>query len=146
MPGYYLTWQMLIGNHTKSQELLERVLVIYEKNYGKHHLQIAWVLNSLGDTYLLKGDLEIAQSLINKALNIFQQNNHPESYISLESLSDLYSKKSLEAVNKNNINRANFFKQISADYLKRALNIVTDYFPEHSPHILRVETKFKNLN
>jgi DNA-binding CsgD family transcriptional regulator len=94
----------------------------------------------------LKGDLELAKSLFNQALNIYKQKKHPEAYISLENLSSLFLKKYEQEINNNNIKKADSFKKRSLNCLTQALEIVTKSFPYDSVHIQRIQSKLKNQN
>jgi tetratricopeptide (TPR) repeat protein len=104
------------------------------------------VLRDLGQVYLLEGQVDAAEDLINKALSILQRSNHLESYKCLENLSDLYYKKSIQVENKEDIKQFQNFKKKALLYLKQSLKVANTYFPENSPHIIRIHDKLKNLN
>ena len=125
---------------------LEQVLTIYKKNYGEDHTSTALVLNSLGEAYLLMSDLANAETLFNQALTIFRKNEHPNSFISLEKLSELYIKRSIEEKNKGNIEEGmHNLKKQAIGYLKQALVILRTFMPEDSPHIARIKLKIQNI-
>ncbi|MBL9029974.1 MAG: hypothetical protein JNK42_05860, partial [Caedimonas sp.] len=84
--------------------------------------------------------------LIIKALKIFQESKHPESYACLENLAELYLRKSIQAANIKNISLSQKYKTQTIEYLNQALKVVTMHFPKDSPHIARVQSKLKNLN
>ena len=134
-----------LNDYDKSLKIHKQALAIYEQVYGNHHIQTAGVLNSLGEVSTLKGDIETAENLLNRALDILQKNKHPESYISLENLADLYLKKFEHAVTIGNIQKATDFRTQSINYLKQAQEIVTNSFPENSVHARRIKFKLKNL-
>jgi tetratricopeptide (TPR) repeat protein len=135
-----------IGEYTKAKKLSEEALILYKKNYGENHINTALVLNSLGAAHLLMNDLANAESLFNQALAIFQKNKHPNSFISLEKLSELYIKRSIEEKNKGNIDEGmrNLKKQ-AISYLKQALVILQTFMPKDSPHIARIKLKIQNI-
>ena len=134
-----------LGDYERAHILLKRVLPIYEKHYGKEHVQTAALLNYLGELYMSKDYIVAAENVINRAFSILKQTDHPERYISLEKLTELYLKKSTQEINKGNIQQARYFKNQSIDYLKQSLEIVKTYFPENSLHITRIQLKLKNL-
>ncbi len=88
----------------------------------------------MGQTSLLRGQIETAEKHINKALEILEKRNHPERYISLETLSELY------------LNKSKDLKQQAIDCLQQAHHIVKDFFPSDSPHIVRIQARIKSLS
>jgi len=134
-----------LGDYEKAKSFLEQSRAIYEKNYGQGHTEIARVLRSLGQVYLLEGHTETAENFLNQALKIFEQNKHPESYTSLENLSDLYLKKSIDEINRKNIQQSNNYKEQAASYLKQAQGIAKAYLPANAPQIIRIQSKLKEL-
>ncbi|WP_032113570.1 tetratricopeptide repeat protein [Candidatus Paracaedibacter symbiosus] len=149
----YIAWalgrlgyvHMKLGNYKKAKHLLERTLIIYKKNYGKDHTATARILQRLGQVYLLEGNTEAAENLISKSLKIFQQNKHPEIYICLESLAELYLKKSNIVMSTGDMGRAQVFKRQAIDCLKEALEIVKERVSPHSPHITRIHFKLEAI-
>ncbi|MBY0272620.1 MAG: tetratricopeptide repeat protein [Alphaproteobacteria bacterium] len=135
-----------LGNYERAKHLLQRSLMIHENNYGKDNVKTMQVLRDLGQVYLLEGQVDTAEDLINKALSILQRSNHLESYKCLEILSDLYYKKSIQVENKEDIKQFQNFKKKALLYLKQSLKVANTYFPENSPHIIRIHDKLKNLN
>ncbi|OJW52674.1 MAG: hypothetical protein BGO67_09420 [Alphaproteobacteria bacterium 41-28] len=131
-----------LGHYEKARGLLKQCLVTFEKYYGINQDVTARVLLDLGETYLAEGNIEVAENLMKKSLKIFQQNKHPLSYASLESLAELYLKKSRKNVN---VQETSNFKTKARDYLKQALEVVKIHFPEDSPHITRIQRKLNEL-
>ncbi|MBX9786075.1 MAG: tetratricopeptide repeat protein [Alphaproteobacteria bacterium] len=131
-----------LGNYTKAKNLLECSYQTYEKTYGKDHVDAAPVVMNLGQVYMLENDIKTAEILINKALEIFQVKKKAESYVCLESLSDLYLKKASQIMNKE---ESEIFKKQATDYLKQALEVIKAHFPKNSPHVPRIETKIIKL-
>lgn len=120
-------------------------LTLYEKEYGKDHISTSWIFRDLGQIALLKDQLENAEHLLNKALTIFQQSQHSESYTVLEDLTELYLKKSIQAVNKENTALSRNLKKQAIHYSQQALEIVKTYFSENSPHAQRIQLKLQTL-
>ena len=124
---------------------LEQVLTIYKKNYGEDHINTGLVLNSLGAAHLLMNNLAIVETLFNQALTILQKNEHPNSFISLEKLSELCIKRSIEENNKGNIQEMHGLKKQAIIYLEQALKVVQACLPEDSPHITRIKLKIQDI-
>ncbi len=129
----------------KAKESYEASLKIYEKHFGKNHIDTIRLLKNLGQVYLLQGNIQIAEKLIKEALEVFQKNEHSESYMCLESLAEIYMIKSSESHKSQDINQSNIFKRQAVDCLKKALGIIEIYYPEDSPHITRIELNLKKL-
>jgi tetratricopeptide (TPR) repeat protein len=134
-----------LKDYQKAKDILKQTLIIYEQTYGKNHIRTAGVLKDLGLVYLLEDKLETAEILLVKALDIFQQNNHPDSYLFLENLTKLFLKKSLVEMNKGNLQQSQNLKNQAIGYLKQALTVVKERLPEDSPHIARIQTKLNGL-
>ena len=130
-----------LGNYYEAQKSLEKSLIIYKKNYSTNHIDTARVLNSLGVFHLLTNNLDTAEILINQALVVFQQSEHPESFISLDKLADLYIKKSKQKEDSGNILQAQLFRQKAVSYLKQAKAIVEKDFPANSPYVEIIKDK-----
>lgn len=127
-----------LGDYTKAKYFLESSYKTYERTYGKDHVDVAPVVMSLGQVYMLENDIKAAETLINKALEIFQLKKKAESYTCLENLSDLYLKKAMQVTNKEEFE---ILKKQASDYLKQALEVIKTHFPKESPHVLRIEAK-----
>lgn len=134
-----------LGDYEEAKKLLQKSLVGYETQYGKDHLKTAFILKDLGEVYLMEGHLEASEASLQKALEIFQQNKHPDNYTVLEILTELYLKKSKQAENKGNLQQSHTFKVQALTYLNQALKIVRTYFPSENPHIKRIQNRLKNL-
>ena len=127
-----------LGDTQKAKALLEKNLVVFEKHYGKDHLENAPIIRDLGKVYLTEGNQEAAEKLFNHSLQIYENYTHCERYSALECLGDLYHEKSKQAANKE---QANLYKEKAANYLKQALHVLQTHFPNHSPHMIRVQNK-----
>jgi tetratricopeptide (TPR) repeat protein/DNA-binding CsgD family transcriptional regulator len=119
-----------MGKYDLAKEILEQKIDKYSQYHGAEHVRTAEVINSLGNVYLLQKDFAKAEELFKKALNIFQKRNHPNAYMALENLSELYS-------SKNN--------SLAKDYLVKALQIAEDALPADSPYITRLRGKLEKL-
>ena len=134
-----------LGNHEKAKTLLENSLIIYQKTYGEYHIETARVLNNLGQVYLLEGRQDTSERFIKKALAIFQYRKHPESYKALESLADLYLKKSVQGIIQEEKRQSRDFKKQAIDSLKKALKIVKNHLPADSSHAVRIHSQLEKL-
>ncbi|MBW8308740.1 MAG: tetratricopeptide repeat protein [Candidatus Paracaedibacteraceae bacterium] len=134
-----------LGDYEKARSLLNKGLVDYEKHYGKEHRENARILMELGKLCFLEGKLKSAEELIHKSLTIFSQNQHPEAYVALEYLADIYLKKSSYALSDGNIEQSVTFKEQAKTYLEQASNIVKKYFPPNSPHLKRIQHKMDRI-
>lgn len=131
--------------YDKARKLLENGLPLCENYYGKDHFLIAYVLRNLGQLSLLENDIEKANTLFKRSLDIYQKTNHVDIYATLESLADLYIKKSTFGV-KNNQKQSESFKIQAINYLRQAQEIVKAHFPPDSPHLIRIQSKLKTLD
>ena len=92
-----------LGEYKSAKESLTQSLVSFEKYYGKDHIAVGKVIMELGKIDLLQEQIESSEIFLMQALKILQDSKHPERYLCLESLADLYSKKSMQAkTNSNN--------------------------------------------
>jgi tetratricopeptide (TPR) repeat protein len=135
-----------LKDHQKAKDLVKKSLIIYEKYYGKDHIKTARVLKDLGLVYLEEGQLETAEELLVKALGIFQQSKHSDIYLFLESLAELFLKKSFFERDKGNLQQSQGLKKQAINYLEQALTTVKNHFPEDSPHIVRIEKKLNSID
>lgn len=135
-----------LGEYQKARKLLKKSLADYERIYGQDHIKTSRVLNYLGRCHIIGGDLDTAENLVSRALIIFRQHSHPETYVSLELLGDIYSEKTKKVRIKDgdNITFKNYRNQ-ATDYFKQAIKVVKLYFVNNSIHIRRIEQKMKNI-
>lgn len=131
-----------LGKYQNAITLLEQSRIIYEKTFGTNHTDTAWVLVNLGQAYMNGGQLETAERYINHAVEVFQKNNHPELYKSLEALAEVYLRK---AANQKNKHQSRQHKEQATASLKKALEILKIHFPHNSPHIRRISAKLNDL-
>jgi DNA-binding CsgD family transcriptional regulator/tetratricopeptide (TPR) repeat protein len=131
--------------YTKAKLMLEQILTIYLKNFGKHHITVAGVLNMLGEVYFLANDEKNAESFLLESCKIFKEKNHPDYYMCLENLSDLYSYRAKIAYANADTHAAIIMKNQSIDYLKQSLAVLQNYFPPASAHIKKIQLKLNTL-
>jgi tetratricopeptide (TPR) repeat protein len=121
-------------------------LKISEEEFGKDHIEMGLILQSLGHVYLLQDQVEPAQKHVEKALKILQQHKHPELHVSLESLADIYLKKSLDSKNKGDKLQEQKFREQAITFLHEALEVVKIHFRANSPFIMRIQSKINKLS
>ena len=136
---------MRLGDYQKAREYLEKALPIFEMNYGRDHLETAYVLETLGELDLLTEKFDSSEKFLKEALSIFINNNHPEAYRTLEDLSDLYLKLYERKFRENERELAQKLKEEALQFLTQALELITTHFPENFPHLTRVKRKLENL-
>ena len=124
--------------YEKAINLLNKSIVILEDYFGENHIKTAKVFLTLGHSYLQKGDLVNAKILLNKALEIFNNNDHPHSFFCLELLAEVY-KQEYYKTNNPELKKEYLYKVTS--FLKKALKIVENQFPSDSPHAIRLQQK-----
>ena len=124
---------------------MQQNLSIYENQYGKNHLKTTGVLRDLGRVYLLEGDIQTAENLLNTTFGIFKENDHPENYTCLETLADLYQKKHDQARARKIPHEIQHFHDQTLQALNHALEIVSNHFPEGSPHRVRIQKKIEKV-
>ena len=130
-----------LGNYEAAKNLIEKSLITYENHYGKDHIETAKVLGTLGQVYLLKNNFKTAEDILQKALQIIQWKKHPDVYMILESLADLYLKKAKIQIDKEHKQQSQNLKTQAIDYLKQALKIVKTHYPKNFRHIMRIQEK-----
>lgn len=102
-------------------------------------------MKNLGQAYFLKKDTKTAEEVLMEALKIFQKNQHPEQYSTLELLADLYIQKLNLAPRQKNPQVLQELTQQTRQYLNQALLIAKKYFPENAKHILNIQSKLDRL-
>ena len=121
-----------IGNYKKAEELLVKSVKDYEKNYGTSHIETGKVLNHIGRFYTLSKNYNKSEESLNRAKDILESKNHPESYRSYELFGDLYLKmqKTKEDVIQN---------------YQKSLQLALKYFDEESTNVQRLNDKINAL-
>lgn len=134
-----------LKDYAKARAAFEKSLITYEKHYSKNHIETARILRDLGQNYFFEGQLEIAKDFTIQALKIFQQGNHPESYMALENLAEIYLTESVHMKKKENIQQSQSLKTQAINYLKQALEIAKVNLPVESFHLARIHAKLKKI-
>ena len=132
---------MYMGNYSEAEQIFERILDSYKRNFGEEHIQTARIMRSLGEVNLLKDNLDAAEKFFVKAYQIFQANKHPDLYIFLESMADLELKKSQKAKDEGSMEKAEDFAKRASEHLQHALKTLHIYFPKVSCHMKRIQKK-----
>ncbi|MCE3230082.1 MAG: hypothetical protein K0R52_10 [Alphaproteobacteria bacterium] len=131
-----------LGRYQESQELFDKVLKIYDKKCGGENIETARLLRDVAEIYLEKNCLDDAESFTKRSLGILEHRNHIDVYRSLETLGEIYLKKSIQLpTTKNSQN----FKNQAIDQFNQALKIARQHFPKTSAHIQRIHSKIKIL-
>lgn len=130
-----------LGDNKKAQSLLESGLVIYEKKYGKDNIENARILRNLGQTYLAQNQLERAESSLQRGHYVLEKRNHPDLYLSFESLSDLCLAKAIKAEKQGNQKQVKTLKAQAKDYLQKAQSVILNHFPSDTPLLKRIQEK-----
>ncbi len=128
-----------------AKEFFEKSLVALESTYGKDHVETARVLKDLGYVHLMAGHIEIADDLINKAIKIFQNSNHPDLFFALENLAEVYVKKATLPMKEEGKKQSKDLKTQAIHCFEQALCLTKVYFLKDSPHIARIQTKLNSL-
>ena len=134
-----------MGHFDKALNFLEKGLKSYENHYGQNHIEIARVLVNFGQVYILKDELNTAETFLVKASKIFEGNKHPHQYMALEALAQLDLKKSLNKEKNGDRHQAQLLKAKAIIAFKESLEIVKEHFPKDSPHIERIQSRLTNI-
>ncbi len=134
-----------MSDFEKAEELLQFNLTLYQKIYGDNHPETGRTVVDLGQVYLKKDKLDVAENYFLRALQIFQPAGYPETYLCFESLADLYQKKFNDLKNRGISQEAEKLKLKVSDYLEKSITVLKEKFPDNSPHSARVQLKLKKL-
>ncbi|HCC24431.1 MAG TPA: hypothetical protein DEP85_02820 [Holosporales bacterium] len=130
-------------NYAKAKVFLQKALAPIEETYGKDHVKTGNLLLWLGQIYAVEHDLLRAEASVNRSLAIFQKHKHPDQYLVLEGLSDIYYQRSLDAKKRGLLQGMGEFQSKADAFLKQALEFVNAHFPADSPHLIRLQDKVK---
>jgi tetratricopeptide (TPR) repeat protein len=134
---------MNLGLYEKAKPYFEKSLKSREAQYGVDHINYAIGLKDFGKFYILTGNYEKAEILINQVLFVLQKSKHPQSYKCFEYLGDLYILKRHASKNKD---ADEFFKKQAVCYFENALKIVQSVFSKESTHRSRIIQKIKKCH
>lgn len=102
-------------------------------------------MKSLGQVSFLEGDLEQAEDQLKQALKIYERDQHADIYMMLEVLAELYLAKAEKTTREGYPQHFKNFKKQAIDYLTQAIEKIKIHFSEGSAHIVRIQSKLKNL-
>lgn len=134
-----------LKNYKEAKIILTQVLKKYEDIESSDPVEIAAATQALAEVYFLDDQLEDSENLIKRALKLFSQHKHPNISRSLESLSELYLKKSILSMDINNPQKAKIYKAQAISFLNQALKLVKEHFPVGSPYIKRIQLKLRGI-
>lgn len=132
-------------NYKEAKIILNQVLKKYEDIESSDPVEIAATAQALAEVYFFDDQLEDSENLMKRALKLFSQHKHPNISRSLESLSELYLKKSTLSMNINNPQKAKMYKTQAISFLSQALKLGKENFPVGSPYIKRIQLKLKEI-
>lgn len=127
----------------KAKKCFEFSLSVYNVPYGEGYIEYARALRDLGRVYLLQKDLKNAEEYIQKSLSIFNDHHHPESYLALLALADVYREKSQDTMEP--LESKTYHNQ-AVSYLKEANEVINKSYPDKSPHLEKIKMKMAQLN
>lgn len=134
-----------LQNYKEAKIILNQVLKKYEGTENSDQVEIATAIQTLAEVYLFEDQLEISENLMKKSLKFFSQHKHPNISRSLESLAELYLKKSTLSMDKGNRQKAETYRTQAISFLNQALKLGREYFPEESPYIKRIQLKLQKI-
>lgn len=134
-----------LNNYDVAIKLLGQSIPIHEKTYGPENVETANVIRILAQAHLLKGDLNTAETHLKNILRIFQESKHPDIYKVCEDLADLELKKAQSAKSQEKGQQVEVHKAQAIQYLTQARKVIKTTFPSNSSHLMRIESKLKNL-
>jgi tetratricopeptide (TPR) repeat protein len=132
---------MALGKEDEAEVLLMGSLGTYEERYGKSHIKTAHILGLLGQLAFQRNNIQNAEMLLQKAVEILTSNNHPQSHRFLETLAELYLRKAEEAASLTDIKLSQTLKKQAKSYLEQARKIVEANYPSDSAHFVRLHKK-----
>jgi tetratricopeptide (TPR) repeat protein/DNA-binding CsgD family transcriptional regulator len=133
-----------LGEIEKAKNIFKKCLKIYKLNYGENHCMLALVLMNLGETYLLENKLEMAEKSFYKSLKIYAKHKKNNAFL-LEDLAELYLKKSTSTLRNGDIVQSKKLRKEAHSFLTQALEAIKTYFPSDCPHVIRIQSKLKEL-
>ncbi|WP_417905374.1 tetratricopeptide repeat protein [Candidatus Tisiphia endosymbiont of Micropterix aruncella] len=134
-----------LGEYKKAKEFLEQSYIGYKKLHGDDHIRTARALNFLAEVYTRENKLEIAEKMFCESLKILKKHQHPDSYLPLENLADVYLTKYTHLKTTSN-EQQEYLKNQSKNYLLQASEIIKVSFPLNSIHLKRIQHKLQNMH
>lgn len=121
-----------------SKKIYQKSLSEFKSYFGNNHIDYAQMLREYSQIYFLEQNYDKAESVVLDALEIFRLEKHPECYICLEYLGEIYLEKCFK---EKDSKKAEKIKKQSRKYFTQSLRIAEAYFPEKSEHIKRLKKK-----
>ncbi len=138
------TYKMM-GNTHESEKLFDKVSEIYSRYCGENNILKARLLRDIAGIYCDKKRLGEAEAFIKKSLKILQPSNHIDLYKSLETLGEIYLKKSIHPSYANDSHERQNLKSQALDSFREALTIIDQHFSKNSAHRRRILSKIKDI-
>jgi tetratricopeptide (TPR) repeat protein/DNA-binding CsgD family transcriptional regulator len=133
------------GDYKKARALFEKSLLIYKIHYKKVHVRTALTLEELAKLDLLQGRRAEGVALFKESLKRMEENKSPSIYMILEDLAEVYFSDSEIAFKNGQKKQSQELRKIAISYLRQAHESILKHFPKDSPHIIRIQKKFENL-
>jgi DNA-binding CsgD family transcriptional regulator len=127
-----------LGDFISANNIFNQSLILCKKYYGINSAQVAFLLHNIGKTKILEGDLTIAEEYLNQSLAILQNKRHPKAYRVLESLIDLYKKRTIYEEQQGDIKQSQIYYTKAKYLINKLLSILKDNFPEDSSYIKKI--------
>ncbi|MBA3814298.1 MAG: tetratricopeptide repeat protein [Alphaproteobacteria bacterium] len=134
-----------LADFTKAKEFIEKGIEIQKTCYSESSLKIALGKLELAQVYLLEGQLDRAEILLQQSFEGFKSNQFKDIYIPLEIFGDLYLKKEIHVANIGKTENAQEFNIQAKKYFNQALENIKPRFPINSPPLIRIQAKLNKL-
>jgi len=131
--------------YAKATDMFNQSLDIYSEHYGTDSTQVAFLMHNIGEMKFMEGNLKEAEEYLNKSFEIFKNKNHPEVYRVLDSLIELYLKKSINENNQNNLDQGQIYHNKAVHLLSELQKILKINFPDDSPYVKKINSKYSQL-
>jgi len=131
--------------YTKANDMFNQSFNIYKEHYGIDSVQVAFLMHNMGEMKFMEGNLKEAEEYLNKSFEIFKNKNHPEIYRVLDSLIELYLRKSIEENNQKNADQEQFYHNKALHFLSELQKILKINFPEDSPYVKKINLKYSQI-
>lgn len=134
-----------LGKHQDAQKLYDKVLEIHANYCNEEDIETAGRLRNMAKICLEKNRFDDVENFITRSLKILHSRHHVDTYRSLETLGELYLKKSTYFTENKNNQEIQKLKAQAQDSFAQALKIAEQNFPKQSNHIERIKSKVENI-
>lgn len=138
------TYQAM-DEHQKAENLLDKVLTIYSNHCDKKDIETIRLLRDMAEICVDKSNLDDAENYIKRSLQLSHPYKHFDIYRALETLGEIYLKKSQRFSSSQNDLESQKLKTQALDTFNQALKIIEQHFPQNSVHIERIRSKIKMI-